>query len=340
MSSPTHGNVPFTELMALDRIDDNTFRSIARPWSPGNGDRAFGGHVYAQAAYAASQTVGKGFVVHNITGLFILPGLLDVPFVYTIQRIREGGSYCTRSVTVTQNPSAPPAAQSTTRDPICFTALVSLKRDETSPYSHQAHVDLAQKYTTVLWGKKSPTDHPAAPSADRPAQWTYEHTHNPPDSFPGVEVRKVNMTPYNSNQPPHGRAKDPIDYRQLQYYRAIGSMPKEDVNLHACAHLYASDRNSMFLVTNALGIGDGFGMMASLSHIVVLHVGTEELLMVDRKGEKRWFCQEAWTERSGGGRGLHVSRIWDEKGVHIGSTMQDGMVRLKRGEKGEKGAKL
>ena len=56
--------VSFTGLMALDRIDSNTFRSIARPYAPGNGNRAFGGHVYAQAAYAAAQTVGEGFVVH------------------------------------------------------------------------------------------------------------------------------------------------------------------------------------------------------------------------------------------------------------------------------------
>lgn len=150
----------------------------------------------------------------------------------------------------------------------------------------------------------------------------------------------MNMTPYNSNQPPHGLARETIDYRQLQYYRVIGNIPREDVNLHACAHLYASDRNSMFLVTNALGIGDGFGRMASLSHTVILHVGAEGLLMVDQKGEGRWFCQEAWTERSGGGRGLHVSRLWDEMGVHVGSTWQDGMLRLKKGENEKKGAKL
>lgn len=56
--------VPFTELMALERIDYNTYQSIARPWSPGNGNRAFGGHVYAQAAYAAAKTVGAGFAIH------------------------------------------------------------------------------------------------------------------------------------------------------------------------------------------------------------------------------------------------------------------------------------
>jgi len=56
--------VSFTELMALERIDATTFRSIARPYAPGNGNRAFGGHVYAQAVYAAAQTVGEGFLVH------------------------------------------------------------------------------------------------------------------------------------------------------------------------------------------------------------------------------------------------------------------------------------
>jgi hypothetical protein len=47
----------------------------------------------------------------------------------------------------------------------------------------------------------------------------------------------------------------------------------------------------MFLVTNALGIGDGFGRMASLSHTVVLHVGAEGLLMVDQKGMSGGFVR-------------------------------------------------
>lgn len=269
-----------------------------------------------------------------------MPGLLDVPYTYSIHRIRDGGTYNTRSVTVTQTPSAPsPAHSTTTNTNICFTALLSFKRDETSPYSHQANVDLSQKYTTALWGK-SPSDHPLAPSADFPLYRAFEDEHEPPDTAPGVEVRKVNMTPYNSNQAPYGSEKDPIDYRQLQYYKIIGDIPRDDVNLHICAHLYASDRNSMFLVTNALGIGDGFSSMASLSHTVVLHVGAEKLLMVDERGEEKWFCQEAWTGRSGEGRGLHVSRLWDERGVHVGSTWQDGMLRLKRGSGAAKGAKL
>jgi acyl-CoA thioesterase len=68
----------FVELMALERLEDTTishpdtaepekiqrFRSLAKPYNPGHGPRSFGGHVYAQSAYAASKTVAQGFVIH------------------------------------------------------------------------------------------------------------------------------------------------------------------------------------------------------------------------------------------------------------------------------------
>ena len=62
--------------MALERLDDSgnasgvgsekteNFRSLATPYAPVAGARVFGGHVYAQAAYAASKTVERGFVIH------------------------------------------------------------------------------------------------------------------------------------------------------------------------------------------------------------------------------------------------------------------------------------
>lgn len=68
----------FVELMALERLEGTEashfkaseserierFRSLAAPYPPGHGNRSFGGHVYAQSAYAASKTVAKEFVVH------------------------------------------------------------------------------------------------------------------------------------------------------------------------------------------------------------------------------------------------------------------------------------
>lgn len=57
--------------MEIETINDSTYRSMTEPFQPGapaippNGrPRAFGGHVYAQAVWAASHTVPKDSVVN------------------------------------------------------------------------------------------------------------------------------------------------------------------------------------------------------------------------------------------------------------------------------------
>lgn len=50
--------------MALKSVEDNVYESITPAWPPAPFKRAFGGHVYAQAVYAASKTVEPGLVVH------------------------------------------------------------------------------------------------------------------------------------------------------------------------------------------------------------------------------------------------------------------------------------
>lgn len=53
--------------MAIERINDSTFRSLTKAFEPGgdplNKNRAYGGHVYAQAIWAAAHTVPQGFVI-------------------------------------------------------------------------------------------------------------------------------------------------------------------------------------------------------------------------------------------------------------------------------------
>jgi hypothetical protein len=44
--------------------DVQIFESIHPAFGPGNMQRAFGGHVYAQAVVAATKTVKSGFAVH------------------------------------------------------------------------------------------------------------------------------------------------------------------------------------------------------------------------------------------------------------------------------------
>lgn len=152
--------------------------------------------------------------------------------------------------------------------------------------------------------------------------------HNP--KFSGLHSTKVDMTPYNKSRPA-------MDRRVLQYYSVIGPMPllKDDPNLHACAHLYSSDRNSLFGITDLLGKGNEFTQMASIAHSVTFHVNSTDMKCIDESAEskeKRWFCQEAWMARNGVGRTLHESRIWDDQGLHIATTTQDGLVRYGTGK--------
>ena len=70
MAPPENGNeyIDFAKLIALDKIDATTFRSKALAFSPANGNRTYGGHVYMQSCYAAAQTVPKGMALHVSDG--------------------------------------------------------------------------------------------------------------------------------------------------------------------------------------------------------------------------------------------------------------------------------
>ena len=316
MTSPIQaGNIylPFADLMRLEKINEVTYRSIAQPFAPG-GDhprgnrRAYGGHVYAQAAWAASQTVANGFVLHNITGWFILGGIPNVPFVYKVHTIRDGGSYCTRIVNVTQSEGKG----------ICFTCTCSFKRDEGSILDVQEKVDLWDKYSVVLKDKR-PEDFEEVPGMDVPWYWQMRAETGFNDKFPGLQSHKAAMGPYNEH-------RHPLDRRQLIFYRTRGEMP-DDPNLHACAHLYASDRNSLFIVANHLNVGDKYTQMGSLAHTVVFHTPIKDLLF-DADGKGKFFTKEDWTTRAAGGRGMFHSRVFAPDGTHVATLMQEGMIRL------------
>lgn len=193
-----------------------------------------------------------------------------------------------------------------------------------------------------------------------------------PDHFNpigGLHIRKVTMDAYNN--PLH-----PLDRRQLIYYSIRGSLPpilttssptkskkfktpySREANLHACAHLYASDRNSLFIIPNHLDLSTSFTRMASLLHTVIFHADPSVLYLpnepldkltnaaptqLEGNGsgspdaeakERKWFMQESWMTRASGGRGLHTSRLWDpDSGVHLATTIQDGLIRFQEDAK-------
>src|SRR5690606_6695995 len=87
-------------LFDLEKIEENIFRgrSARTSWQ-----RVFGGQTIAQALVAAQRTVEPSRLVHSLHGYFMLAGDPAAPIVYTVDRIRDGGSFTTRRVVATQH---------------------------------------------------------------------------------------------------------------------------------------------------------------------------------------------------------------------------------------------
>ena len=91
------------ELLRLEQIEENIFRGQSH--SIGS-RRVFGGQVLAQALQSAIHTVPANRYVHSLHAYFILPGDVEHPIVFEVDRIRDGGSFTTRRVKAIQKGQA------------------------------------------------------------------------------------------------------------------------------------------------------------------------------------------------------------------------------------------
>lgn len=338
-----------------------------------------------QAAWAAAQTVepassaagaggaagagaGNGFLLHSISGTFLLPGKLDSKFEYRVKIIRNGKGIRVRGVEVFQE-SAKGGQGGTKEKEMFFIATCSFKLREHSQISVQQQegdflVDdfYGEKlYGGVLKGKMDPMrDLEEVPGMDltfyRKKILEYEDAEEGKgkhDAFPGLQCRKVDMREWNSK-------RHPMERRQLIFYRMIFDREKEkeedqgmnmSMNMQLCAHLYAFDRNSLFIVANLFDLGDLWTNMSSLSHTVIFHAEEGEMRFGTPKtsskttttkrtkspfhksnnndgGGGRWFCMEVFGSRIHGGRAVHNCRIFNDEGTHIATCMQDGLIRF------------
>jgi acyl-CoA thioesterase-2 len=123
------------EVLALDEIGPDRFRSAPIPseWA-----RTFGGQIAAQSLMAAARTLDGSYSAHSLHGYFLRPGRPHEPTDHLVERIRDGGSFCTRRVTAVQAGEA------------IFTVTASFHRGDEG-FSHQ--VDMPAHLTT----SRSPT---------------------------------------------------------------------------------------------------------------------------------------------------------------------------------------
>ena len=71
-------------------------------WHPPGARGVYGGAVIAQCLSAAQRTVPSNFTVHSMHCYFVLAGNAEIPIIYNVERVRDGKSFCTRTVQARQ----------------------------------------------------------------------------------------------------------------------------------------------------------------------------------------------------------------------------------------------
>lgn len=273
-------------LLDLERIDDNFFRgqNYKTPWG-----RVFGGQVLAQALHAASQTVPFERCAHSMHGYFILAGDINLPVIYQVERLRDGGSFTTRRVTAIQKGR-----------PI-FNMAASFQLDQPG-VNHQIEMPDVPPPEAVV----SDFEHAATIKESNPT-WYRRLTLPKPIEFRTVE--KINLSGSENKEP-----------FQHIWMKAIGELP-DDKRTHQEVLAYGSDYSLLttaFLPhTSEADINKMF--FASLDHAMWFH---KDFRIDD------WLLYALDSPSASNSRGFSRGNIFNREGKLVASVVQEGLMRM------------
>lgn len=276
-------------LLSLERIEENLFRGQSQDLGWGT---VFGGQVLGQALSAAAKTVPEDRPVHSFHGYFLLPGQVDRPIVYDVDRIRDGGSFTTRRVRAIQK-----------GQPI-FTMSASFQVEEPG-FDHQDEMPNVPGPDTL----KSQVELARLIADKIPSPLRERFTSESP-----IEIRPV--------EPMNPLAPDKRPPRSAAWIRANGKLP-DDAALHRYLLAYASDFN--FLSTSMYPHGVSWMMrsmqVASIDHSMWFH-------RPFRSDE--WLLQVVDSPSASGARGLAFAKFFTRDGKLVATTAQEGLIRKRR----------
>ena len=216
----------------LDQLDGDRFGG-----QTGGGEGPlFGGLVAAQAVIAAGRTVTPDRAIHSLHGYFLRPGEHGVPLRFVVDRIRDGRTFATRNVTVSQS------------EQVIFSLSASFAKPEDG-IAHQEQ------------------NAPEAPAPDGLPDWEDlraallgDSSKRRPDG--PVEVRVCDP------DSPDPTLKLPA--RRRVWLRPRGPLP-EDPLTHAALLVFASDRTLLRTAARPHAATWRLRVGASLDHAVWLH---------------------------------------------------------------------
>ncbi|KAG1472568.1 hypothetical protein G6F56_001457 [Rhizopus delemar] len=114
--------------------------------------------------------------------------------------------------------------------------------------------------------------------------------------------------------------------RDQRWFRTREKL-NDDMKLHACSIAYASDAallNASAVVHGMTFSSSSMGMMTSLDHTIWFYTPTRA---------DEWLLYDKSSPRSYNGRGTSFGRIYNQDGILVATTAQEGVIRLSEKEK-------
>jgi len=281
----------------LTLCPDGPDRFIALPENGAEG-RVFGGLLLFHALLAALATVEGERPAHSLHANFQHAGNRERPLVYTVDRMRDGRSYSTRSVLAEQDGRLVLDARVSCQVPadgLAFTA--SPMPDVPPPETLRSEAELreeALRRTDVEWVGSLVM------------------------GGMGVEMRPV--CPRDFVNP---RVMAPVQHFWVRPVQPV----EGDWRKQQAALAYMSDM--MLLSTTLLPHGIYWSTTAmdsaSLDHVIWFH---------DQPRFDDWMLWSLEAPWTGGSRGLALGRFYNRDGALVATVAQEGLIRLRGTDQG------
>lgn len=275
------------KVLQLERLEINLFRGVSRDLGF---QRVFGGQVLGQALAAASATLEVPRIAHSLHAYFLLPGDVNAPIIYEVDRSRDGASFSSRRVVAIQHGQQ------------IFHMSASFQTEQ-SGFDHQLDMpdvpppeSLPDLRTQV------------AQSTEIPAELKRWFGVQLP-----IEFRAVQAEDLISGKP----SAPGIEF----WFRAVDRLPDDDV-LHRCVLAYASDFYLLRTAVQPHGVPFPSAKlrMASIDHAMWLH----RPMRVDE-----WLLYSIDSPSAFGARGLSRGSIFSRDGRLVASVAQEGLIRMR-----------
>jgi len=273
------------QLLDLEPIEINLFRGQSINLF---GKNVFGGQVLGQALMAAGRTV-EDRLAHSLHAYFLRPGDATTPIVYSVERVRDGKSFTTRTVKAIQHGE------------IIFTLMASFSIAEDgldhqmpmptvpAPEELKSELELRRMVAPFV-----PEKMRAMMERDRP-----------------IELRPIDpINPFAlTPQPPH----------RAHWMRSQMALP-DDPFLHQCLLAFASDFALMgtAMLPHAVHFMQPSMQCASIDHAMWFH----RPVRMDE-----WLLYSMDAPSASSAKGINRGLIYDRNGVLIASTAQEGLMR-------------